>query len=135
MTPFLFCYRYKSKKFPQKPSCIHQKSTLHCTALKMQDIHRFHPFIILKHTSQHPTKRSRAVKESISRKTMSAKYYIKTEQGPLQVCCDAFTSILGISKTRAQRLSRMNLRSGLSPKEIHEVCPSQTVCEILHSET
>lgn len=95
----------------------------------MQALRRFHQafyssnnkieqdHFIVRYTIQKAPKRFRGKHGEASKKTLVSTFYVKTKSGNVQVCKGAFMSILGIGKSRLQRLCKQNMHSCVSPRE------------------
>nr|CAD7403129.1 unnamed protein product [Timema poppensis] len=108
---------HKSRSLPRIPKSGHNTKSFKCSTIGMQDIRRFHQAFYDNSTKSEPKRTSRAKSANSAQKTSTNKYYIKTKQGPIQICAQAFLSILGISKYRVQNLYRKHLSTGASPEE------------------
>lgn len=100
----------------------------------MQDVRRFHQAfysdsnkvsqdsLLLKYCTGEVPKRERIKVEGSSRKGIAIKYHVKTFRQMkgatiIQVCQQSFLSILGVSKSRVQRVVKKHLETGQAPKE------------------
>ncbi|XP_046673782.1 uncharacterized protein LOC124362930 [Homalodisca vitripennis] len=133
--------RHSAQGFPNIPTCGHRerangsKHCYDCSRLNMQDIRRFHQGFykscnkidqdqfILRYAKGKVPKRHRLQGPHSSERGMAIEYFIpsyRNEGGSelVKVCQKAFLDILNISKFRVQRLCRLVLQTGESPKEL-----------------
>lgn len=125
---------YSSKTLPSLPKCKHVSiNNFKCNELTMQDIRKFHSLfyshndkqiqdnLILKYSKSESPNRKRARDVRKQETVVWTRYYIpKSTAGVkklVQVCQDAFSSILGINKKRVQRVFKRHIETGGIAKE------------------
>nr|CAH7744237.1 unnamed protein product [Callosobruchus chinensis] len=125
-------FRHSRQQLPEFPTCSHKTKVHQCSSLTMTDIRKFNEkcycessktyqdMFILKHCiTRNPRRPGTKIKENVLNKpkTVSVKYNIYTSKGTIPVCKKAFVSILGIGKSRVERILKDYHQKGALPAE------------------